>query len=157
MDTETKQSGQAGQNAGIDSATGNKSAASNSTATGAAPDMMTLLGQTSLPASARGWLSCLRKSGMSLTYSLQKQHIPNMDQAQSAQSGGQTGGQNSGQSQGKNTSSAQGSNQQSTGASDTMTCSGSCSVRYFDLAVGAILVITVCGILRGCRCMKRWF
>lgn len=155
MDTETKQSsGQAGQNAGNNSATDNNSAA------GAAPDMMTLLGQTSLPASARGWLSCLRKSGMSLTYSLQKQHIPNMDQAQSAQSGGQTGGQNGGQSQGnsqgKNASSAQG-NQQTTGASDTMTCSGSCSMRYFDLAVGAILVMTVCGILKGCRCMKKWF
>ena len=151
MDTETKQSsGQAGQNAG------NNSAADNNSATGAAPDMMTLLGQTSLPASARGWLSCLRKSGMSLTYSLQKQHIPDMDQPQSAQSGGQNGGQSQGNSQGNNTSSAQG-NQQTTGASDTMTCSGSCSVRYFDLAVGAILVMTVCGILKGCRCMKKWF
>lgn len=151
MDTETKQSsGQAGQNAGNNSATDNNSAAS------AAPDMMTLLGQTSLPASARGWLSCLRKSGMSLTYSLQKRHIPDMDQPQSAQSGGQNSGQSQGNSQGNNTSSAQG-NQQTTGASDTMTCSGSCSVRYFDLAVGAILVMTVCGILKGCRCMKKWF
>lgn len=139
MDTETKQSsGQAGQDA--------------------TPDVMTLLGQTSLPANVCGWLSCLRKSGMSLTYSMQKRHIPDMDQAQSAQSGGQTGGQSGGQSDGQaqNTSSGQG-NQQSAGTSDTVTCSGSCSVRYFDLAVGAMLVLTVCGMLKGLRCMKRWF
>ena len=140
MDTETKQSGQnsgqAGQSAG------------NNTATGTTPDMMTLLGQTSLPASTCGWISCLRKSGMSLTYSLQKRHIPDMDQARSAQ-GGQS------DQNGQNASSGQG-NQQSAGTSDTMTCSGSCSIRYFDLAVGAMLVLTVCGILKGCRCMRRW-
>ena len=141
MDTETKQSSdQAGQDA--------------------TPDMMTLLGQTSLPANVCGWLSCLRKSGMSLTYSMQKRHIPDMDQPQSAQggqNGGQTGGQTGGQSDGQaqNASSDKG-NQQSTGTSDTMTCSGSCSIRYFDLAVGAMLVLTVCGILKGCRCMRRW-
>ena len=146
MDTETKQSsGQAGQDA--------------------TPDVMTLLGQTSLPANVCGWLSCLRKSGMSLTYSMQKRHIPDMDQPQSAQggqnggqNGGQTGGQTDGQSDGQaqNASSGQG-NQQSAGTSDTVTCSGSCSVRYFDLAVGAMLVLTVCGMLKGLRCMKRWF
>lgn len=146
MDTETKQSaqnsGQAGQSAG------------NNTAADTTPDMMTLLGQTSLPASTCGWISCLRKSGMSLTYSVQKRHIPDMDQAQSAQSGGQTGGQSD--QNGQNASSGQGS-QQTAGASDTMTCSGSCSIRYFDLAVGAILVLSVCGMLKGLRCMKRWF
>ena len=148
MDTETKRNG--GQPSGCNAV------ASNNTA----PDMMTLLGQSSLPASTCGWLSCLRKSGMSLTYSLQKQHIPNMDQPQPAQSGapsnGQNGGQGQGNSQGKNTSSAQG-NSKATGTSDTMTCSGSCSVRYFDLAVGAILVLTVCGILKSCRHIKGWF
>ena len=164
MDTETKQNDtQAGQTASDSArsgfAAGGNSAASNSTTANGktAPDMMTLLGKTSLPASVCGWLSCLRKSGMSLTYSLQKRHIPDMDQPQSAQ-GCQNGGHNGGQSvgNGQNASSGDG-NPQTTGTSDTMTCSGSCSIRYFDLAVGAMLVLTVCGILKGCRCMKRWF
>ena len=154
MDTETKQNGgQVGQTASESArsgsvAGGNSAAGNSTTANGkTAPDMMTLLGQTSLPANVCGWLSCLRKSGMSLTYSMQKRHIPDMDQPQSAQNGGQDGE--------KNASSDKG-NQQSAGASDTMTCSGSCSIRYFDLAVGAMLVLTVCGILKGCRCMRRW-
>ena len=144
MDTETKQNNsQNGQSSG-----GNSTESGN-----AAPDMMTLLGQTSLPASTCGWLSCLRKSGMSFSYSIDKQHVPDVDQMQSSQNDAQNGNQSSGQS---NAQSGKQTNARG-GASDTMTCSGSCTIRYFDLAVGAILVMTVCGILKSFRCMKRFF
>ena len=140
--------GQAAQTAGGGTAAGNCTA----------PDMMTLLGQTSLPSGTCGWLSCLRKSGMSLTYSMEKRHIPDMDKPRRDASASCASGKNN-QNGGQGDSNAQSDkgNRQTTGASDTMTCSGSCAIRYFDLAVGAILVLTVCGILKGCRHMKKWF
>lgn len=134
-------------------------AGGNSTAQsgGNTPDMMTLLNQSSLSASACGWISCLRKSGMSISYSIDKRHVPDMDQPQGNQSGGsQQNAQN--KSQGNSQGSGQGGSQSGSqgGASDTMTCSGSCSVRYFDLAVGAMLLLVACGLYKGLRSMKRW-
>ena len=147
MDTEANQA--QSSNAGQKNAT--SEGGNNST-----PDMMTLLQQSSLPSSACNWISCLRKSGMSLTYSLEKQHVPDMDQPQgnsggkqaNEQSGNGSGSQSKGQK--NDQSNAQG------GASDTMTCSGTCSIRYFDLIVGGMLLLVACGILKGCRSMKRW-
>ena len=142
MDTETKQNNsQNGQASG-----GNSTGSGN-----AAPDMMTLLGQTSLPASTCGWLSCLRKSGMSFSYSIDKQHVPDVDQMQSSQNEAQNGNQSSGQS---NAQSGKQTNARG-GASDTMTCSGSCTIRYFDFALG-IMGLAIAGFLtKGCCCLKR--
>ncbi len=124
----------------------------------ASPDMMTLLSQTTLPRSTCGWLSCLRKSGMSITYSMEKRHIPDMSKPRQDANTCCASSQNrGGQDRGNDSSAKAPSNGQTTGASDTMTCSGTCAIRYFDLAVGAVLVLTVCGILKGCRLMKKWF
>lgn len=83
-----------------------------------------------------GWLKCLRKPALSMEYSIQKRHVPDLD----------TDSGMSGQSAPK---AKKGQN------SDTMGLSGSFTIRYFDFALG-VLGIAIAGCLvKGCGCLKR--
>ena len=110
--------------------------------TQATPSVDTLLDESPLPRPAVEWIKCLRAPAMSLSISMEKQHIPNYDTA-----GAESCSNDSGEKQAKGT--------------EKMSFSHRCTVRYFDLALGAIAVMLLgclCKTCTGCkRAMKRWF
>ncbi len=131
-------------------------------------DMMSVLEQSAVPEGICRWLRCLRTPGIVLNYSLEKRHIPDMD------AGGQNGAstsasiQSSGRSEtnaGKNGAPASASaaskvaEENSSSTIDVMQCAGTFKVRYFDLALGATLLLAACGMIKCmcgcCRCIKR--
>ena len=126
----------------------------------ATPDVSTLLDESSLPRPVCEWIKCLRAPAMSLSISVDKQHIPNYD-ASSAQGKNGSGGSGSSQSSSSQTSNSQASNSQAGGTQAGMSFSHHCTVRYFDLALGAVAVLLLgclCKTCTGCRrAMKRWF
>ncbi len=158
MDSETKQQ---------DTQT-TASSPTNCTCDAQSDSMMSMLEQSAVPSGICQWIKCLRGPGMALTYSMEKRHIPNMDVEKQARaqadtqnttpSGGASSGKNGVQSSGTTSTSAVGTVKEQPG---TMQCAGVCEVRYFDLAVGAMLALTVgcmLACLRGCcRCIKKKF
>lgn len=108
------------------------------------PDLNTLLDESPLPRPAVKWIKCLRAPAMSLSISMDKQHIPNYDA-----------------SQGENESINSPVKGAQTGNSKGTSFTHNCTVRYFDLALGAVAVLLVgclCKTCTGCkRAMKRWF
>ena len=92
-----------------------------------------------------GWLKCLRKPALSLQYSLQKRHIPDLD----AEAGrGAASGQKS-PSGGGDSASAKGQN------SDTMDVTGGFTIRYLDLALGVMGLTLLWCVWKGHCCLKR--
>ncbi len=114
--------------------------------------------------SPENWLKRMRAPGMEINYSLQKRHIPDVSNAQGNGQNTGTAGR-AGQSAGTPSPSPSGNAQDPTasipgnGARDTMSCGGSCRVRYFDLAVGMAVALMACAMFKCCmgccRCMKR--
>ncbi len=88
------------------------------------PDMISLLEQTSLPRPVCQWIQCLRAPAMSLRYDVEERHMPDRD--------------------------ATDSNSPNADAPCTMHCTGQCTVRYFDLAVGAMAMIAIGCLLKCC-------
>lgn len=114
-----------------------------------------LLSCLPLPTSCTTILRKLRAPAISIRYSLDKQIIPDLDTAQT-----QTSGSNSGTSDTSFESSQSGGSAGNT-ASNTMSESGSFTVRFFDVAVGGMLVAVGICMLKCCCGMKRmcrhWF
>ncbi len=105
-------------------------AASDSSAASAAteaPTMAELLSQSPVPFSVCDWIACMRKAGIALTYSLEKRHIPDMSRPDNT----------------------------SCGSIDTMTASGTCRIRYFDLILGSMAILSACALIKCCCSMKR--
>lgn len=135
---------------------GNATAASGTAGSGG--DLLSCL---PLPPACATVIRRLRAPAMTVRYSLDKQIIPDLDAA-----GGTHGGTPSGRAgQGSDAQSpASGSceQEQSGGnsAPNTMSESGSLTVRFFDLAVGGMLVAVAVCAMRCCRGMKcacrRW-
>lgn len=126
---------------------------------GQSASLESLMAQSPKLCPLSGWLTCLRKPALSMQYSLQKRHVPDLDadagcqgQADNAQSsgGGQTGQTKPrAQSQPASPSAQKGKN------SDTMGLTGGFTIRYFDLAMG-VLGLTLLGcMMKGCMCLKR--
>ncbi len=136
------------------SSTQSLSSTQNAEAGTAAPTMDELMHASSLPTSMCDWISCMRKAGISLTYSLEKRHIPDMNQPPSASSGGKKSGGPAGNPA---PSSADSDAQiaSTIGSIDTMTASGTCRIRYFDLILGAVGIFAGCVLIKCCCCMKR--
>jgi len=84
-----------------------------------------------------GWLKCLRKPAISLQYSMQKRHIPDLDKDN--RESGQTGA----------SSAQKGQN------SDTMDVTGGFTIRYFDLLAGAMGLLLLGCVWKGCCGLKR--
>ena len=100
-----------------------------------------LMEQSPMLSPLAGWLKCLRKPAISMEYSIQKRHVPDLDT-------------DSGQSA-KNGQKPSASTQPKGTNSDTMGVSGSFTIRYFDFALGVVgLAIAGC-IMKGCRCVKK--
>lgn len=89
-----------------------------------------------------GWLKCLRKPALSMEYSFQKRHVPDLDNdVQGAHKASGQGNQGATHPNGQN--------------SDTMSISGGFTIRYFDFALGVVgLAIAGC-LMKGCGCLKR--
>ncbi len=144
-------------------------------------DMVGMMQQCGLPAKICGWLRCLRTPGMSLSYSVEKQHISDMDaykrqNSQAASSNDPSDSEDDYRGTGSESNEcsceSSGYSTESSGCScgegnactcgakpGTMRCTGACEVRYFDLAVVSMLALTMgCAVkcLLGCgRLVKR--
>ncbi len=95
-----------------------------------------------------GWLKCLRKPALSMQYSIQKRHVPDMDKPvpsrdHKAREQGQSAAQSAAQSAQK------GQN------SDVMDVTGGFTIRYFDLIAGAMGLLLMGCIWKGCCRLKR--
>ena len=99
------------------------------------PDATSLLKQTPVPPVLCDWLVCMRKPAISMQYSIQKRHVPDLDtdQAQKASADGTQKGVNS----------------------DTMGVQGDFTIRYFDLAAGMLAMVAVGCLIKGCCFVKR--
>ena len=93
-----------------------------------ADDMLKLMGENQKICGLGQWMKCLRKPALSMQYTLEKRHIPDMDNDPTGQTAGK------------------GSN------SDTMSVTGGFTIRYFDLAAGAMtLLLAGCMIKALCQ------
>ena len=114
-----------------------------------------LMAQSPALAPVGRWLKCLRKPAISLQYSFQKRHIPDLDVAQSAaQSAAQEAAQSA--AQGAAQSAAQGAETAGKGQnSDVMDVTGGATLRYFDLAAGVVGIMLLSCLWKGCCALKR--
>lgn len=136
-----------------------QSGAGGAQASSAAPDMQTLMQEAHVPAPVCDWLTCLRKPAISVQYSMQKRHIPDM-QAEAAmgaqggaraKSGGNAGSNsNGGNSAGGNTDTAVPGQ-----TTDVMSLGGGFTIRYFDLALGALGLMMLGCLCKACMSLKR--
>ncbi len=133
MDNETQNTAMGGHEAS--DAASDSSAASAATE---APTMAELLSQSPVPCSVCDWIACMRKAGIALTYSLEKRHIPDMSRPDNTSCGGSAS-----------------SGKAPVGSIDTMTASGTCRIRYFDLILGSMAILSACALIKCCCSMKR--
>ncbi len=124
-------------------------------------DVNSLIQDSNMPAPLCNWLQCLRTPGISLSYTIKKQHIPDMTASSTSSTKG-NGGNTSEETVAENNTTCRACNTSATDTKDQMTLSGDLRVRYFDLAVGALGILTACALLKlcmgGCRCIcKKMF
>ena len=119
----TSQGGQGGQGA---QANAGSAAPSNG-----ADDMLKLMGENQKTCVLGQWMKCLRKPALSMQYTLEKRHIPDMDNDPTGQTAGK------------------GSN------SDTMSVTGGFTIRYFDLAAGAMTLLLAGCMIKALCCVKK--
>lgn len=118
--------------------------ASNTATCEPAPTMEQLMQKSPKLSPLCGWIKCLRAPALSMRYSIQKQHIPDLDT--------QDSGQKATTKQEQSAPAAKGQ------TSDVMDVTGGFTIRYFDFALG-ILGLMVAGILvkGGCFLKKKMF
>ncbi len=109
-------------------------------ATGA-DDLLALMSQSAKTCTPGQWVRCLRKPALSLQYSLDKRHVPNMDD--------ETAGKNGCLDQSDPSAPIKGAN------ADVMAVKGGFTIRYFDLAVGMLLLLAAGCLIKGCCRLKR--
>jgi hypothetical protein len=138
MDQETKQPS-ADTNTNTNA---NQSPSADSSDGGKSPTMEQLMQKSPALSPLCGWLKCLRKPALSMQYSIQKRHIPDLDTEDS--------GQKATTKQEQSAPAAKGQ------TSDVMDVTGGFTIRYFDFTLG-ILGLMVAGILvkGGCRLKKK--
>ena len=96
-----------------------------------ADDMLKLMGENQKTCVLGQWMKCLRKPALSMQYTLEKRHIPDMDNDPTGQTAGK------------------GSN------SDTMSVTGGFTIRYFDLAAGAMTLLLAGCMIKALCCVKK--
>ena len=106
------------------------------------PDAMDVLKQTPVPPVLCDWLVCLRKPALSMQYSIQKRHVPDLDTDKQTADGTAT-------AKGGTAPREKGVN------SDTMAVQGDFTIRYFDLAAGVLALAAVGCLIKTCCCLKR--
>ena len=140
MDQETKQ-----PSADTNTSTNaNQSPSADSSDGGKSPTMEQLMQKSPALSPLCGWLKCLRKPALSMQYSIQKRHIPDLDTRDTRDSG-----QKATTKQEQSAPAAKGQ------TSDVMDVTGGFTIRYFDFALG-ILGLMVAGCLwKGCCFLKK--
>ena len=116
----------------MDEQTGNTVEKPEETSTNGAEDMLALMGRDQRSCTLGQWMKCLRKPALSLQYTLDKRHIPNMD-------GDPTG-----------KTPVKGANE------DVMSVAGGFTIRYFDLAAGVVTLILAGCVLKALCRVRRW-
>jgi hypothetical protein len=99
--------------------------------TNGADDMLKLMGENQKTCGLGQWMKCLRKPALSMQYTVEKRHIPDMDDDPTGQT--QVKGSNS----------------------DTMSVKGGFTIRYFDFAAGAFTLLVAGCMMRALCCVKK--
>ena len=101
------------------------------TPTNGADDMLCLMERNEKTCGLGQWMKCLRKPALSMQYTVEKRHIPDMDDDPTGQT--QVKGSNS----------------------DTVSVKGGFTIRYFDFAAGAFTLLVAGCVLKALCCVKR--
>ena len=101
------------------------------TPTNGADDMLALMEQSEKTCGLGQWMKCLRKPALSMQYTVEKRHIPDMDDDPTGQT--QVKGSNS----------------------DTVSVKGGFTIRYFDFAAGAFTLLVAGCVLKALCCVKK--
>lgn len=99
--------------------------------TNGADDMLKLMGENQKTCGLGQWMKCLRKPALSMQYTVEKRHIPDMDDDPTGQM--QVKGSNS----------------------DTMSVKGGFTIRYFDFAAGAFTLLLAGCVMKALCCVKK--
>ena len=99
--------------------------------TNGADDMLKLMGENQKTCGLGQWMKCLRKPALSMQYTVDKRHIPDMDDDPTGQT--QVKGSNS----------------------DTMSVQGGFTIRYFDFAAGAFTLLLAGCVMKALCCVKK--
>lgn len=109
----------------------NQTATAAQTPTNGADDMLTLMEQSEKTCGLGQWMKCLRKPALSMQYTVDKRHIPDMDDDPTGQT--QVKGSNS----------------------DTVSVKGGFTIRYFDFAAGAFTLLVAGCMIKALCCVKK--
>ncbi len=101
------------------------------TPTNGADDMLCLMEQSGKTCGLGQWMKCLRKPALSMQYTVDKRHIPDMDDDPTGQT--QVKGSNS----------------------DTVSVKGGFTIRYFDFAAGAFTLLVAGCMIKALCCVKK--
>ena len=101
------------------------------TPTNGADDMLCLMERNEKTCGLGQWMKCLRKPALSMQYTVDKRHIPDMDDDPTGQT--QVKGSNS----------------------DTVSVKGGFTIRYFDFAAGAFTLLVAGCVLKALCCVKK--
>ena len=101
------------------------------TPTNGADDMLVLMEQSEKTCGLGQWMKCLRKPALSMQYTVDKRHIPDMDDDPTGQT--QVKGSNS----------------------DTVSVKGGFTIRYFDFAAGAFTLLVAGCMMKALCCVKK--
>ena len=99
--------------------------------TNGADDMLKLMGENQKTCGLGQWMKCLRKPALSMQYTVDKRHIPDMDDDPTGQT--QVKGSNS----------------------DTVSVKGGFTIRYFDFAAGAFTLLLAGCVMKALCCFKK--
>ena len=119
----TNQNGTADANSSTDTAA--------QTPTNGADDMLKLMGENQKTCGLGQWMKCLRKPALSMQYTVEKRHIPDMDDDPTGQT------------------EVKGSN------SDAVSVKGGFTIRYFDFAAGAFTLLVAGCVLKALCCVRK--
>ena len=96
-----------------------------------ADDMLCLMEQNEKTCGLGQWMKCLRKPALSMQYTVEKRHVPDMDDDPTGQT------------------EVKGSN------SDTMSVKGGFTIRYFDFAAGVFTLLVAGCVVKALCCVKK--
>ena len=109
----------------------NGTATASAAPTNGADDMLCLMGQNQRTCLLGQWMKCMRKPALSMQYTLTKKHIPDMDDDPTGQTP------------------VKGAN------ADTVSVTGGFTIRYFDLAAGAMLMLAAGCAIKAMCCVRK--
>ena len=128
-------SNQANMNGAANAADGNtannQADSAARTPTNGADDMLKLMSENRKTCGLGQWMKCLRKPALSMQYTVEKRHIPDMDDDPTGQTR------------------VKGSN------SDTVSVKGGFTIRYFDFAAGAFTLLVAGCMMKALCCVRK--